>query len=153
MQVVECANDVRELLVNLRSPLLDSFGLVGALRYQAEKMAVEGQLAVTVSTDSELPDLPAAIEAAALAIVSEAMANVVRHSGATQCTVQLGVDPHLSVAVTDNGCGITPTTRDGIGLRSMRERAEGVGGTCAVRAGSCGGTVVRVVFPSTAAAS
>ncbi len=52
-----------------------------------------------------LPPVPAAVEVAAYRIASEAMTNVAKHSGASRCTIDLGLDGTLEVTVTDNGRG------------------------------------------------
>ncbi len=71
----------------------------------------------------------------------EAVTNVVRHSGATRCIVALDED---SLTVTDDGAGLRGR-REGNGIRGMRERVTGAGGTVAIEPGSGGiGTSVRV---------
>lgn len=149
-QVVDCATEVRNLLVGLRSPLLDSLGLLGALRYQAHRLGVDGSLAIAVDAPDDLPRLPAAVEEATLAIVSEAMTNAARHAIARQCVVTVTVSDGLEVTVSDDGCGIPAEPASGIGLYSMRQRAEEIGGTCHIHRRSGGGTEVRAVFPSKA---
>ena len=81
-------------------------------------------------------------------VVREAVTNVVRHSGAERCTVTLTrEDGELRVEVADTGSGLAPDRRPGVGLSSMRERAEELGGTFEVVARPDGGTVVRVALP------
>lgn len=94
-------------------------------------------------------ELPAAVDVAAYRIVAEALTNAVRHGGATAIGVQVRRDDGaLRVSVIDNGCGVRPGVRHGVGLRSMRERAEELGGTCAVELVSDGrGTVVSALLP------
>jgi len=147
-QLVDCAADVRQLLVALRSPLLDSLGLVGALRFQARRLGVDGSLAIVVEAPPDLPGLPAAVEEATLAIVSEAMTNAAKHATASQCVVTVTLGEHLEVVVSDDGRGIIAHPRDGIGMRSMRERADEIGGTCEVQSVAGSGTVVRATFPA-----
>jgi signal transduction histidine kinase len=80
--------------------------------------------------------------------VVEAVNNVQRHSGADRCTVTLTrVDGELHVEVDDTGAGLAPDRRPGVGLSSMRERAEELGGTFEVGPRPEGGTVVRVRLP------
>ena len=73
-----------------------------------------------------LPALPAAVEVAAYRITTEAVTNVVRHSGATECLVSVEHHPGvLRLTVHDNGCGLSsPAAPSGNGLQTMRERAE-----------------------------
>ena len=91
------------------------------------------------------------MEVAAYRIVQEALTNVLRHSGARSCEVDVrAAGGALVVTVADDGTrrpDPAPTSGGGAGLPGMRERAEELGGsfTLADRAG--GGTVVRAVLP------
>ena len=83
-------------------------------------------------------------------IVSESLANVVRHAHATRCTVRLAVEAGgLAVEVLDDGSGIGEDVRAGVGLLSLRERAEELGGHAEVTAGVPRGTRVRALLPLT----
>ena len=96
----------------------------------------------------QLPDLPAAVEVAAYRIVQEALANVVRHAQATQCTIRLQlIDGALHLSVEDNGSGLPEVVHRGVGLASMRERAEELGGTFGIAGRPGGGTNVKVSLP------
>jgi len=95
-------------------------------------------------------DLPAAVESAALRIAQEAVANVRRHAAASVCVVRLRQDAGtLRITVDDDGRGIPPRIRPGVGLRSMSERAAEVGGTCVATPRAGGGTRVEAVLPAT----
>ncbi len=95
----------------------------------------------------ELPPLPAAIEVAAYRIVSEAMTNVVKHANAALCDVTLKVcEGALRVGVEDDGAGLPEGYRSGVGLQSMRERAEELGGRFEVRLRDGGGTRVSATL-------
>ena len=100
-----------------------------------------------VEADDDVEPLPAAVEVAAYRIALEAVTNAVRHSHARACTVALRrQDGHLHVRVEDDGQGLAATRPAGVGLVSMRERAEELGGTCTVTSTE-GGTVVDVLLP------
>ncbi len=78
--------------------------------------------------------LPAAVEVAPFRIVAEALTNVVRHAGAQHCRVTLTRDEQaLRIEVADDGHGIDPDVVAGVGLCSLRERADELGGQCEVR--------------------
>lgn len=94
-----------------------------------------------------LPLLPAAVEVAAYRIVQEALTNVVQHSQARVCVVQLALDGDLNLKVSDDGTGIGEYHKTGIGLHSMRERAEELGGRCVIEPAPEGGTLVWVRLP------
>ena len=92
--------------------------------------------------------MPAATEVAAYRIVQEAMTNVVRHAGATHCTVRLGVEENvLMLEVRDDGRGIDLDQPAGVGLQSMRERTAELNGRCVVEPIAEGGTRVRATLP------
>lgn len=141
--------DIRRLVDGLRPPVLDQLGLVSAVRERAERFAGESPspLAVYVDTSDDLGPLPAAVEVAAYHIVSEALTNVVRHAGASACTVRLRRDTALHVEITDNGRGLPAGYRAGVGLSSIRERATELGGTATMSALPDGGTTVLAHLP------
>ncbi|MEU7854130.1 histidine kinase [Nonomuraea sp. NPDC049141] len=143
--------DVRRLVHDLHPPALDQFGLAGALRQAADRFR-DGGLAVRVDAEGNFAGLPAATEVAAYRIVCEALTNVARHSGAANCHVRVAVaGSTLEVEVTDDGRGVRQGALVGVGLVGMRERAEELGGRCAVGARRGGGTRVHAVLPAGAA--
>ena len=98
--------------------------------------------------DGELPVLPAALEVAAYRIVQEALTNVVRHARVSAARVVLRPEEGaLEVEVCDDGVGMPSQRTAGVGLLSMRERAEELGGTCTVEPAPSGGTRVLARLP------
>jgi signal transduction histidine kinase len=78
------------------------------------------------------------------------MTNVVRHARATRCRVRLTLaGGRLRIGIEDDGRGIDLRARsgDGLGIESMRERAEELGGTFAIEPALGGGTRVEAVLP------
>jgi len=142
--------DVRRLVYDLRPPALDELGLAGALRAAAAQFAAPGGTtpAVTIAAPAQLPPLAAAVEVAAYRITYEALSNAVRHSGARSIQVELVCDDTLRLRVVDDGHGIAADATPGVGLRSMRERAAELGGTCEIGPGERGGTRVLVHLPA-----
>lgn len=144
--------DLRRLVYALRPPALDEVGLAAALE-QAGRLAAEGRVEFRFEEPGELPPLPAAVEVAAYRIAQEALTNVVRHSGARCCKVRLGMaNGTLQLEVSDDGMGIAPAATSGVGLRSMRERAEEIGGRLEVDSGEGGGTRLVALLPCSAEA-
>jgi len=148
-------SEVRQLVHGLRPPALDEFGLVAAVRAQAAQWE-PGGLRVIVSAPDPMPPLPAAVEVAAYRIVQEALTNVVRHAQAKSCTITISIDRDqrplrptpagvLVLEIRDDGRGLPPNRRVGVGLSSMRERAEEIGGRCIVEAGDAGQGGTRVL--------
>jgi signal transduction histidine kinase len=139
--------DIRRLVYNLRPPALDDLGLRCALDEEATRYREKG-LHVSFESPEALPELPAAVEVAAYRIAQEALANVVRHAGARTCTLRLAVTAStLVVEITDDGRGLPASRRSGVGLQSMRERAEELGGSWTIEAPSGSGCRVRAVLP------
>ena len=137
--------EVRRLVDDLRPPAIDEVGLLAAIRQRVTSLS--GDLMVEVVGPDSLPLLPAAVEVAAFRIASEAVTNVVRHSGASRCRVAVELDGAFALTVTDNGRGANKNTGQGIGWTSMRERAGELGGSCTISSRAEGGLVVRAVLP------
>ncbi len=146
----EALADLRRLVYGLRPPALDQLGLVSALRDHATARGELGGLAVDVITDGELPPLSAAAEVAAYRIALEALTNVAHHARATSCHIMLWADDAFHMTITDDGNGIEQGLGAGVGLSSMRERAEELGGSCVIAALPDNGTRVTVRLPLTA---
>jgi signal transduction histidine kinase len=147
-------DDIRRLVYELRPPALDELGLVGAIQSRVEQINVgppadsqANPLRVRVDAPGHLPTLPAATEVAAYRIVQEALTNVVRHARAGFCLVRLELDGDLCLEIVDDGIGFQPGGRAGVGIVSMRERAEELGGSCTIQPRSGGGTQVCACLP------
>jgi signal transduction histidine kinase len=141
--------DIRRLVYSLRPPALDDLGLVSALRQASESYGTSGPAFILQAPD-QLPPLPAAVEVAAYRIAQEAIANVVRHAHARHCVIRLTVthsSPALTVEISDDGRGLPGGMTTGIGLHSMRERAEELGGNWSIQTRPDGGTSVRARLP------
>jgi two-component system, NarL family, sensor kinase len=89
------------------------------------------------------------VEVAAYRIITEAMTNAARHSGATSIQVKLALADGngLSIEVSDDGTGPGSPWRPGFGLISMRERAAELGGSCEAGPGPEGGGRVTASLP------
>ncbi|MGH3136440.1 MAG: histidine kinase [Gaiellaceae bacterium] len=139
--------DVRRLVHSLRPPALDELGLVGAVREQAERLSVGDHPHVELEAPSELEPLPAAVEVAAYGIALEAMTNAARHADARTCLVRIALNGGLELEISDDGHGLPDDYRAGVGMASMRERAEELGGTCEIEGVDGHGTRVLALLP------
>lgn len=146
--------NIRHLVYELRPPTLDQLGLIEAVRAQARQCSqVEANgdvlLQVNVEAPETLPPLPAAVEVAAYRIAQEALTNVVHHAQAQHCVVWLEISDELKVEVVDDGVGVGNGRQpnSGLGLLSMRERAEELGGFCLIEPATGGGTRVVAWLP------
>lgn len=145
--VAQAVAEVRAITEGLRPAGIDELGLPRALAALADRVRTPG-LDVAVEVDPDLSADPA-VEVAVHRIAAEALANVARHAGATSAVLRVDGEKHVLLEVSDDGVGITGsdgTSGSGLGLASMRQRAEEVGGTLAVTS-SERGTTVRAVLP------
>ena len=150
---------IRQLVYELRPPALDELGLVGALQAQAGRLTGRDNLHIHITSfPYPLPPLTAAVDVAAYRITLEAMTNVVKHAGAQNCTIRfriadwgLQISPSIpnqfSIEIVDDGTGLPANYHPGVGLHSMRERAEELGGSFEVESQSGRGMAVRVTLP------
>jgi signal transduction histidine kinase len=103
-------------------------------------------LAIALSVEGSLPDVPGVIGTAAYRVVQESLTNVLRHSQATTARVRLvsGPDSGVLVEVADDGPARPPATAGtGVGIRGMRERVVTTGGTFTSGPAPDGGFTVR----------
>lgn len=145
-QVRDVIAEVRALVEGLRPPALDEVGLVNALRQRAGALSLD--LRFTVKETGTVQPLPAAVEVAAYRIAEEAMNNAARHSGASACNVQIRHGDPLELIVRDDGRGFPESLDSGVGLASLRERAEEIGGSFHAEAAPGGGALIRVLLPT-----
>jgi two-component system NarL family sensor kinase len=139
-QTRSVVDEIRRLVYGLRPPNLDQLGLRTALEGYVERLA-DGSPAVALELPPDLPRLAPAVEVAAYRIVTEALANVVRHSRAASAHARLWLeDESLHLEVCDDGA-TGDSWVPGVGLTSMRERTEQLGGGFAAAGSSSGGTV------------
>jgi signal transduction histidine kinase len=138
--------DIRRLVYALRPPALDDLGLIMALREQAAQYA-QSAVRIAIVAPEPLPPLPAAVEVAVYRIVQEALTNVIKHSGARECRVEIALGEGLDVTVEDDGYGLPADRRAGVGLSSMEERAAELGGRLVVEPRPGGGTRVWANLP------
>lgn len=147
-------SDIRRIVDDLRPAALDDLGLLSALRERAATLssARSTGLSIHVQAPTVLPELSAALEVAAFRIVTEAMTNVTRHARATTCVVRLSAGECLLIEVTDDGTGfdprlLKPNERVGVGLTSIQERADEMGGSVEVHSCPELGTTVLARLP------
>lgn len=150
-QARESIRDIRRLVYDLRPPALDELGLLGAIEEVVEGQRHSG-LDAQVGARGSLPALPAAVEVAAFRIAQEGLTNVVRHAKASSCSLEVSMETQgtsdlLCLVIEDDGIGIPDQEANGVGLHSMRERAEELGGTVSIERRHPSGTRVRALLP------
>jgi signal transduction histidine kinase len=141
--------DIRRLVYELRPPALDELGLVSAVREHVTRYGDSSHgLRISVEAPAQgLPQLSAAVEVAAYRIALEAVTNAVRHAHARECTVCFSADTMLQMDIRDDGVGLPHDLRAGVGITSMRERTDELGGTCMIESNHSHGTRVSARLP------
>jgi PAS domain S-box-containing protein len=141
--------DVRNVLADLRPPLLEEQGLAAALDNETRMapMAVGADVLLEVAEGLNRQRWPSDVEYSTFMVVREAIANARLHAQASLIRVLLGGDEHrLAVDVIDDGAGISADMKQGrpghLGIVGMRERAISIGARFAIQAEPGGGTRV-----------
>lgn len=148
-EAARATDDVRRMVRDLRPGELEELGLSAAVTAAAGRLSSAHAPRFDLDTPASLPQLGAAVEDAAYKICLEAMTNVIRHSGASRCTVRIGhAADQLELEVSDDGRGLGADVPTGTGLESMRLRAAALGGDLAIKtSGADGGTCVVAHLP------
>ncbi|MCO5220433.1 MAG: histidine kinase [Thermomicrobiales bacterium] len=140
--------DIRRLVHDLRPPALDEFGLVAALRSRLVAYESDaGDVTMTLHASGNDAALPAAVEVAVYRIVQEALTNIERHAGAGHVRISLDFGREVNLTITDDGRGIPATYEPGVGIHSMRERTEELGGTFTIGPAGDDGTRIAIAIP------
>ena len=155
--LIDINRKVRNLMAELRPPVLDDYGLAAALRWHCEKVQEYSDLAIIIDVPEDFPRLAPEQELALFRIVQEALANALKHARARTITISLGVtDSKVTVRVSDDGAGFDPGRSgqsqglSGWGLTLMRERAESARGTIRIESLPGRGTTVIMSLPGEA---
>jgi signal transduction histidine kinase len=142
----QALKEMRLLVHELRPPALDDEGLVGALRRRLGAVEERAGVEARLEADPEL-ELPAPVEEELYRVAQEALNNAIKHASATSVIVKVYVDKgHVELEVSDNGCGFESDNvadQPGIGLSSMRERVNKLGGELTIDSVLGDGTRVR----------
>ncbi|HEV8261622.1 MAG TPA: PAS domain-containing protein [Burkholderiales bacterium] len=145
---------IENVVSDLRPPMLEDFGLMAALQCYAKEFSLRTGLAVSVGGKEPSARIPADIEIALYRIVQEALNNVAKHARATTVAIALRRSgSEYEMSVTDDGVGFrtaglgVQSSRPGLGMVTMRERAQAVGGCFEVMALPGNGTRLTVRVP------
>ena len=147
------ARTVHDLSHRLHPAKLRLIGLVAALDGLQRELSHSG-IAITVTHDNIPPTLPQNLTLCVFRIVQEALQNAVRYSGAHAVSVHLNGDgEHIALVVADDGRGfdVSSAWGKGLGLISMGERVEAIGGTFTIHSTPGAGTRLEVNVPLGAA--
>jgi signal transduction histidine kinase len=139
--------DMRLLIFELRPPLLEKEGLAGALSARLESVEGRAGLKTEFEVQGE-PPLSPTVEAELYAVALEALNNTLKHAQAEHITLNLECDAgRCCLTIQDDGIGFDPETAEsggGLGLHTMRERVERLGGNLTLETAPGSGATVRV---------
>ncbi len=156
-KVRDTLDELRRIAMNLRPATLDSLGVLATLSWHLREVeAACPQVSIEREFSVEESDVPNCLRTPIFRILQEAGSNAIKHGGATRVTVRLGKEfGALVLAIEDNGRGFNAGTLTrsaglirGIGLQSMRERAELSCGVFEIESAPAKGTKVRVRWPA-----
>ncbi len=142
---------VRRISTELRPSILDDFGLIAAIEWQAKEFERKIKIPCKIVTNIQNLDLSADAATAVFRIFQESLTNITRHAEAYSVKVSIQVvDEQVLMRIEDSGKGIDldkVKNTNSLGLLGMRERSRLIGGTLNVFNGYNGGTVVELIFP------
>jgi NarL family two-component system sensor histidine kinase LiaS len=140
--------ELTDLIHELRPTQMDGRDFNEVVRTYAAEWAHSSGIGVQLDIQV-FDDLPLEAEEALYRILQEALANVTRHSRAEQAFIQIQQhDGEIQLSVRDDGVGFDKQpASSGMGLSSMQERAEAIGGFTRITSQPGSGTEVRVVLP------
>jgi signal transduction histidine kinase len=143
--------EMRALIFELRPGALQEEGLVAALQKHTAALSAREGLRIEVDGPAERIALDPATEEHLYRFAQEALHNVVKHAGASRALVRLEAEvcERLVLEIEDDGTGFDPAAVPAghLGLRTMADRVEQIGGRLNIRSGQGSGTVVQVTAP------
>jgi two-component system sensor histidine kinase UhpB len=140
---------IENVAADLRPPMLDDHGLPAALAWYADEFAARSGVAVSVQAEPG-ERLSPEVEIALFRIAQEALNNIAKHARATRATIVLGrAATDCVMWISDNGIGSghAEPRRPGLGMVTMRERAQAVGGSFEISSPPGNGTQLTVRVP------
>jgi signal transduction histidine kinase/ligand-binding sensor domain-containing protein len=147
----QALREMRLLVYELRPLALNEFGLAGAIQQRLDAVERRSGVEVELTVEDKL-ELPRNIEEELFRIAMEALNNALKHAHPSRVTVALHMNlkkelPCIELAVVDDGIGFDPDKKDdegGLGLVSIKERIEKLGGELSITSQPDEGTQVRV---------
>jgi len=133
--VRQTSEHVRDLMTDLRPPLLDDYGLLATLRWYADQFSARTGIHTLTDGSEPFPALPASLAMPLFRIAQGALDNVARHAQARRASIEMNeTDRLIYLSIADDGVGFDPQPirqpdeTGGWGLWTMQQRAECIGG-------------------------
>lgn len=147
-QLDEATSEVRRIAHNLMPVTLKKFGLIRALEANFETVNSTGEMVVEFQHFGVNERLSSEFELTVYRIIQELMNNIIKHSKATECLVQINQhDDRLTLSVEDNGQGFDPTSQEnseGMGMQNLRSRVDMFEGEISIDSDEKSGTIVYI---------
>ena len=151
-----CIREVRTVSYVLHPPVLDQTGLVGAIRDYVQGFTKRSGIHVRLEVSPNVGRMARDVELALFRVVQEALTNIQRHSGSQHAKVRIDRNSNLTVEISDSRSRSSerltrgrsePPFKFGVGIPSMQERVNLIGGQLQIET-TTRGTTVRVTVPS-----
>lgn len=146
---------IENVMSELRPPMLDDYGLLPALQWYSDDFAERTGVELKIDGDEHIARLSPEAEIALFRIAQEALNNVAKHAQAKRAEIRLEhVNAHTIMTISDDGVGFESgggyraRRRPGLGMVTMRERTQAIGGTFDMEAQAGGGTRITVTVPN-----
>jgi len=146
----DSAASARDISADLHPSILDYMGVLAALKDFGEKFEQRTGIPLRIGGSAAAQRMPADMEIALFRIAQEALMNCAKHSKAHSVVIGLDQDAQrVKLSVTDDGAGFRANElrTPGLGLLSMQERAQAIGGSCRIDSAPGEGTLVTVEIP------
>lgn len=141
--------EIRTTIFDLQSPMAAADGFRQRIQQVVADLTDDRDLRTTLRIIGPTVSVEPQLADHAVAVIIEAISNAVRHSGATNLTVEIAVADDLALTIFDNGHGIPGDNQRRSGLANMKHRAEQVVGTCEILTPAIGGTHIHWTAPLT----
>ncbi len=139
--------EIRTTIFQLKLPVGSDGGFRHRLQQIVADLTDNRDISTTVHLDGPMVAVDGELAEHAEAVATEAISNVMRHSGATRLTVEVSVADMFSLTISDNGHGIPVDNRRRSGLANLERRAEQLGGTCEIASSPKSGTRICWTVP------
>jgi signal transduction histidine kinase len=140
-------DDIRATIFKLQNPIMETEDFRHRIQNRIAELTEHRDIATTLDISGALGAVFGELADHAEAVITEAVSNAVRHSGAGHLIVRICADDRLVIEVIDDGCGIPQDNQRRSGLANMQRRAAQVGGDCSITAAPEGGTRVYWTAP------
>ena len=151
VQIRKISEDIHQLSHQLHPSIIDELGLVKAMKGECDAFSQRTGISINFIAPGEHADVEKSTELAVYRIMQECLRNIAKHARAMSASVSLVVDDkELCLDIRDTGIGFDPNEEHhehSLGMSSIRERVELLGGVVSFESELGQGTIVKVMLP------